>query len=277
MRYLQNIPQILYINLDHRDDRRNYMESQFEEYKIKNYKRISASKYLINKENEWENLILDEDISLCSTDVSLTINHIETISKWYDDNTSDICIIMEDDLNMDLVPFWTFEWEDLMKNLPYNWECVQLYMSHDFEIPMYLRPRVYDSYSTACYMINRNYARKLVQYHYKNKKFKLNLPNGDVKKHLSIHGSADYLIYEVGKTYSFPIFTVESNLNSDNQINNYKTNPVDVISSKLIFNWWKYKSEKYTLEDIFTYGKCKDLEMTLKVDLIKKNLKYTYE
>ena len=46
---LKNIPPIYYINLDHRNDRRDYMESQFKYWNIENYKRISASKYLVSE------------------------------------------------------------------------------------------------------------------------------------------------------------------------------------------------------------------------------------
>lgn len=45
LKKLDNFPHVYYVNLDNRTDRKQYMEDQFEYWKL-NYTRISASKYL---------------------------------------------------------------------------------------------------------------------------------------------------------------------------------------------------------------------------------------
>jgi hypothetical protein len=46
MKNLSNFPTVYYINLDAREDRRNSIEQSFKDYNIKNYTRISASRFL---------------------------------------------------------------------------------------------------------------------------------------------------------------------------------------------------------------------------------------
>ena len=41
---LKGLPPIYYVNLDYRNDRREYMEKQFEKWNITNYTRVSASR-----------------------------------------------------------------------------------------------------------------------------------------------------------------------------------------------------------------------------------------
>ena len=46
---LKGLPPIYYVNLDYRNDRREYMEKQFEKWNITNYTRVSASRFSIDK------------------------------------------------------------------------------------------------------------------------------------------------------------------------------------------------------------------------------------
>ena len=43
---LKGLPHIYYLNLDTEIERKTYMESQFSQWGIENYTRISASKFL---------------------------------------------------------------------------------------------------------------------------------------------------------------------------------------------------------------------------------------
>ncbi len=57
---LKNLPHIYYVNLDERDDRKKYMETQFDKWGIKKYTRISASKFLVSEKETWKDLILGD-------------------------------------------------------------------------------------------------------------------------------------------------------------------------------------------------------------------------
>src|SRR5210317_373188 len=105
---LEGLPEIYYINLDHRTDRRDWMESQFEYWEIKNYHRVCASKYHISKYDEWKDLIVEDEILECLSAMSTALNHIETIIGWYDNNSSETCILMEDDISLANIKYWNF-------------------------------------------------------------------------------------------------------------------------------------------------------------------------
>ena len=50
---LKGFPPVFYQNLDHRIDRKEYMEQQFRQYGITDYTRISASRFSTSKIGEW--------------------------------------------------------------------------------------------------------------------------------------------------------------------------------------------------------------------------------
>ena len=49
---LKNFPHIYYTNLDNRTDRRDYMEEQFDYWKLPST-RVSGSKFLASTVNDW--------------------------------------------------------------------------------------------------------------------------------------------------------------------------------------------------------------------------------
>ena len=55
---LNNIAPIYYLNLDDRPDKREYMESQFDYWKIKDYNRVSTSRFTVRNYHEWKNDVI---------------------------------------------------------------------------------------------------------------------------------------------------------------------------------------------------------------------------
>ena len=112
---LKNLPPIFYQNLDHREDRKENMETQFKKWGITDYTRVSASRFSVDKIGEWKhNLDL---MLLTPSDASIVMNQFTTIIDWYNSGISEYCIIMQDDLNLDLIEYWMFDWDYLIKNL----------------------------------------------------------------------------------------------------------------------------------------------------------------
>jgi hypothetical protein len=273
---LKNLPMIYYINLDHRTDRREWMESQFDHWGITNYHRVRASKYDSSKYDEWKDIVVEKEILECKSLMSTALNNIETIINWYDCNLSETCIMMEDDLSLHNIKYWNFDWTYFMNNLPENWDCVQLYFcypyqSHGLSFPMFLHKRN-NSFSAAAYLINRSYAKRVKDLMYRDGKYRLTfVDNSFHKKHSQVDIIQDANLFDIGITYSVPLFNLNINLDGDNQQNNNSMHPMDIICSKLIGHWWKNKHHKFLLEDFFTYGKPNDWEMTMNVKL--KNIK----
>lgn len=270
---LKNFPRVYYINLDHRVDRKISMETQFDYWGITDYRRVPASKYHVSKYNEWKDVVIEDGILECLSLMSVALNNIETIVNWYDENESETCIIMEDDLSLDNIKYWNFDWEYFEKHLPENWECIQLYYCTTYQedglsVPMYLHKRI-DSGSAAAYLINRTYAKKLRDLLYRNGKYRLTFSDNSYhRKHSKKHIIQDDVLFDIGITYSIPLFNLNVNfVSGDDQQNNYKMFPIDVICSKLIEDWWKNHHHKFLLEDFFTYGKPNDTKMTLRVKM----------
>lgn len=119
-----------------------------------------------------------------------------------------------------------------MNNLPFNWDCIQLCMNHHSVMPFYLHPVMRDS------------------------------------------GSAhiDYLIFETGKTYSFPVFTVNTEFHSDQR--ETKLHPRDQPCRDAVIHFWKNESSSFDLNDFFYYNKPKDYLMIRKIELNKTKFHY---
>ena len=264
MKNLYDFPKVYYINLDSRPDRKESIEKDFKDYNIQ-YTRISASKYLGSSQEKWEHLVLDEKVKCGASDVGATLSHLEAIEKFLETD-EEICVIMEDDCDITISDAWPFTWQDILKNIPFHWDCIQLCVNHHSVIPFHIHPIMRDSGSASCYLINRHYAEKVIKLH--------NFPNGyrlvnkiaDVR-YEEIASHIDYLIFETGKTYSFPVFTVNTKFKSDQREN---LHPRDQPCRDVIYNFWRNESLKFDLNDFFRYHKPNDTEMIRKIKLPTK-------
>ena len=146
MTTLNSIPPIRYLNLDKNEDRRFFIENQFEKYGVTNFKRISADRYGVDKYDEWS---FEGEINERPR-LSTLLNQFQSIIDWYHEDSSETCIIVEDDLNLDLCKYWRFDWNYFESHLPCNWDCVQLHVVGEKYIPMGLSVRNRTLHSAAC-------------------------------------------------------------------------------------------------------------------------------
>ena len=263
---LKTLPPIYYFNLDHRTDRRDYLEKQFSNYGIKNYHRINSSRYSVENYGEWKSKV---DIDKLRTQIwflATLVDRIHGIIDWYDSNVSETCLIVEDDVCLDAIEYWNFDWETFTSKLPCNWECVQLHIIGEKFIRMNLSKWIRNNHSTGCILINRSYAQKLIKLHYVNGKFKLYSNYGYSENWPEYHyQSVDFVLYQIGVTYSIPIFTTNYNFISDG-FRNGKINHMAKNSDVLVLDWWKNKSQLYTLDDIFYINSPSIKELTMEVN-----------
>jgi hypothetical protein len=264
---LETIPHIYYFNLDNRTDRKDWMEFQFERWNIKNYTRVSSSKYLASKTHEWIHLI-EGEIYRWGEHPAATVNAISHISflMWWLENSNDShLILMEDDYDLSLIEYWHFDWDYLMNNIPYDWDCIQLGYESQEEIKFFLSPKPFAKTFFGPCMLNRRYVEKIVDLHYKDGKFLLNKKMNNYQ-FLMDNGSAnvDYFIAENGKTYCLPLITTNIEFGSyEDDV--HKVPDCHVKSRELYYWWWKNERDKFTLEDFFTYNKPYDKLMTKKI------------
>ena len=264
MNILEEFPKVYYINLDNRTDRREYMESQFDYWGIKDYHRVSASKYLASDYESWKHLICG-DIEIDKKFLPVVANsvtHIEMIKNWLETTNDSYMIMMEDDYDLSLIEYWNFDWEYLIDHLPYDWDCIQLGMESDHYIDFFLHPKDFKTFFGPC-MINRHYAEKLVKLHYIEGKYHIKMKTFNERyENLGCFLTVDYFVAGNGKTYCIPLIPCSCKFNSF--ANNEKHVRIhEHLSREAYFNWWKNKHHKFTLNEFFTYNKNTDSLMRM--------------
>src|SRR5210317_1981822 len=181
------------------------MESQFKYWEIENYTRISAYD---GREDDLSDIIKGKyPDMMTSGEIGCVTSHLKAINHWYQTSDSPYAIIMEDDCDMSIAHFWNFTWADFIARVPYCWDVIQLAIICTGDIVVPIHTRFVNDFSTACYMISRHHAEKLIKHHIRGDKYKLD--NG-----VKPRAVADDLIYNSGNTFSIPIFLYKISLGS---------------------------------------------------------------
>ena len=202
---LKNIGPIYYINLDGQPERKDYIENQFDYWGIENYTRISAYD---GRDDDLSDIIKGRyPENMTSGEIGCTTSHLKAIKYWMETSDSPYAIFMEDDIDLQTVKHWNFTWADFMSKLPYDWDVVQLAIICTGNLHVTLHRRFVNDFSTACYMITRHHAEKLLRHHVRGDKYKLD--NG-----VKPRAVADDLIYNSGNTYAIPLFLYKIALGS---------------------------------------------------------------
>lgn len=195
---------LYYINLDGQPDRDSAMQEMCEYWGI-NAERISAfdgrnddlSEILVGKYPE----------NITSGEIGCVTSHLKAIKHWYETTDTPYAIFAEDDVSFDTARFWGFVWKDFVAKLPYDWDCVQLAIINPGAVYANLHARWVNDFSTACYMITRHHAEKLIRLHCVGEKFRLD-------QGVKPRPVADDLIYNCGRTYAIPLFHYKIELGS---------------------------------------------------------------
>ena len=202
---LKNIGPIYYLNLDGQPERRQYMEDQFKYWEIENYTRISSYD---GREDDLSSIISGRYPQMMNSgEVGCVTSHLKAIKHWMETSDSPYAIMMEDDCNLDTVKYWNFTWDDFYANIPYDWDVVQIAIICTGNIHVKLHKRFVNDFSTACYLINRHHAEKILRHHIRGEKYKLD--NG-----IKPRAVADDLIYNSGNTYAIPLLLYRTELGS---------------------------------------------------------------
>ena len=193
---LKGIGPIYYLNLDGQPERREFMEDQFKYWEVDNYERISAYD---GREDDLSGILVGKyPEMMTSGEIGCTTSHLKALKHYLETSDSPYAIIMEDDCCLDLVRFWNFSWKEFYAHFPYDWDVVQIAVICTGDIHVKLHKRFVNDFSTACYVINRHHAEKVVRLHCRKEKYKLDM---GVKP----RPVADDLIYNSGNTFSIPL------------------------------------------------------------------------
>jgi len=239
---LKNIGPIYYLNLDGQPERKEYMENQFKYWEITNYERISAYD---GRNDDLSSIIKGRyPENMTSGEIGCTTSHLKAIKHWYETSDSPYAIIMEDDVNLQLVQYWDFTWSQFYSKVPYDWDVIQLAIICTGALHVTLHKRFVNDFSTACYMITRHHAEKLIKHHIRDDKYKLD--NG-----VKPRAVADDLIYNSGNTFSIPLFLYKIELGSS-----IHPEHIDIFhrsSHDGLLDFWQKSGSGVKIENLMNY------------------------
>ena len=228
---LDGLPRIYYINLDDHVGRKKYMEDTFEEWGVTNYERISAHDG--RGDNDLSEVLKGTyPKQMTSGEVGCTVSHLKAMKHWLDstDESEDMLLVMEDDCDITTAAHWGFTWNEFIGNAPYHFDCIQLAIINPAELHVKMHIRFVNDFSTACYIIRRHHAEKLVKLHCRGDKYKLD-------QNIKPRAVADDLIYNSGLTFSIPLFNYKLAFGSS--IHNNHIDTFHKSSHEGMWNFWK--------------------------------------
>ena len=265
MSKLENFGPVYLINLPDQIERSHYIKKQFAKHGITNYTMIDA---VDGRKDDLKELIHGRYPKLRSAEIGCIGSHLKAIQTWLDTSNSEYAIIMEDDCSFDNVRYWQWDWNYFMQNIPEDADIIQLVMLKEDNVKFNMHvkekynPDDFFSYawSTACYVIKRSYAQKLL-----NKLLidgKYNLSEGKYK-----NKPADVVLYNLGKAYSMPILTHFVDTKNAINLNHEKFHN---RSKKYIDTWWQKYSQKYKKDSFFDVDNGLRQSKTKGIDLVFK-------
>ena len=239
---LKGLPPIYCINLDDKPERWEFMETQFKYWEIENYERISAHD---GREDDLSDILKGKyPDNMNSGEVGCVTSHLKAIKHWMETSDAPCALIMEDDCDLETVKHWGFSWKDFYAHVPYDYDVVQLAVINPAQVHIQLHPRFVNDFSTACYMITRHHAEKLLKFHVKDDKYKLD--QGSKPRAV-----ADDLIYNSGNTYAVPIFLYKVQLGSS--IHPEHVDAIHKASYNALTNWWTQSGIDVNIDKLMNY------------------------
>ena len=228
---LKGFPPVYVINLDGEPHRWKEAEDMLKYWEVENYTRISAYD---GRDDSLEDIIKGRyPDTMTGGEIGCTTSHLKALKEFL--KTDAPCaIIMEDDCDISTVNKWAFNWRDFHSKLPYDYDVVQLAIINPTQVHLQLHKRFINDFSTACYLITRFHAEKLVRFHCRgDDKYKLD--QGVLPRAV-----ADDLIYNSGNTFAIPLFLYKIELGSS--IHDIHVNVFHKSSYEGIWQFWRNQS-----------------------------------
>mgnify|MGYP003648753289 CR=1 FL=1 len=245
MKKLENFPPVYYVTLEDSLDRQIQLESEFEQYEIIP-KPIKSKRF-----SESDDIITGKYVyQLTGPTQGCIVSHLKAIKTWYESNESEYAFFCEDDLSLTTVEYWNFQWEEFIEKLPDDCECVQLMTIRGNFDGVYFKERQWDDWSQTAYIMNRDYAKKLVDNYCIGDTFNLEI------KELNVMPIGENILFtNIGKVYTFPMF-VENVEISTTDVNDLELEdgqkPNHIYSSEYVYHWWKNNGKNKTIDELMS-------------------------
>ena len=137
------------------------MEDQFKYWEIENYTRISA--YDGRDGRDLGDILKGRyPDNMSSSEVGCVTSHLKALQHFLETSDSPYALIMEDDCDLDTVKHWGFTWKDFFSKVPYDYDVIQLAIINPAQVHLKMHRRFVNDFSTACYLITRYHAQKII-------------------------------------------------------------------------------------------------------------------
>ena len=238
---LKGLPPIYVINLDGEPHRWKAAEDMLKYWEVENYTRISAYD---GREDDLSDILKGRyPDQMTSGEVGCTTSHLKAMKEFL--KTDEPCaLMMEDDCDISTAFHWGFTWKDFYAKIPYDYDVLQLAIINPASVYVQMHRRFINDFSTACYMITRHHAEKLVRLHCRGEKYKLD-------QGVKPRAVADDLIYNSGNTYAVPIFLYKVQLGSS--IHPEHVDAIHKASYNALTNWWTQSGIDVDIEKLMNY------------------------
>jgi tetratricopeptide (TPR) repeat protein len=189
---------------------------------------------------------------------------LKAIKDWYENTEEEYGFFCEDDLSLDTVTYWEFSWGDFIKNLPNDWQCVQLMCIRGEFDDIKLRSRYWDDWSATAYILKRTYAKVLIDSYIKEESYHLELSDVEVMPLIE-----NILFASTNKCYTIPLFVENIDFKStfegddDDVKDGQKRN--HYFTHDFVLNWWKEHGNSTTIE-VLMGNQMKTIESLLDVN-----------
>lgn len=211
---LDNFPKVLWINLDQSLDRREYMNNLLNDYEL-NHQRVKA----IDGKKSIDHLCITSP-NITKKEAACSVSHLLTIHLFLS-MYNPYVIIFEDDVSFEFLKHIPYNWSDLIKSLPKDWQVVQLAVSElvpTIDLKLTRNKPNDGRYCSSAYLINKSGAQSIISQYYHPTLSKY------VLKHKYMP-TADNIICNSCICYSIPIFSylTESSTIHDKHLSYHKT------------------------------------------------------
>lgn len=255
MSKLEGLPHVICITTDDAKHRTENFIKQCERYNITDYSifsspRFDSSKFMLSGK------YIDK---IHENSKGPVTSHIKAIKHWYDNSQENLVLILEDDVDLSITDYWSFSWKEFEDRIPNNYGCVHLCLLRDsFEnIPIKFRSRLNKDWGCQAYLINREYAKKIIdKYYIDDYTFNLNVNDVMIQTELN-----QYIIYDLfpiiehvlfeglGNVYNFPLF-IEDIINTNSNFSD-SHDACHTNSYKFIKQWWENTGKNQSIDEIF--------------------------
>ena len=200
---LKDFGPIYVLNVKSREDRRAHIESEFAKYSVTNFQFHECVD--ANTANMLDYIAPYESLPLSAGELACGISHLHAIRDWLATSSTDYAIIVEDDLSLDTVQYWQWDWTGFLNLIESKYDMLQLAIINGGDINTSIHFREARDWSASCYLVTRSWGEKLMTKYFKDGK--IHFPSISREKIVP-----EGLVYGEAICLSFPLFISKESL-----------------------------------------------------------------